>query len=171
VPAAQFRGELVRVNQSEKRFTLRLRQAIIVQSPYHTWQIAHVQRRLILDQQIRNPRNRLLAIQDHLLALAYHQARLYRRHDQHQDLVVQAAAGVQVRSLQKPAGYDDKGNPRDPQKPDPKLPGYPAEFAALRPGSVVDVYLARVDAARLPEGIKEGAPLEAVSIVIQVAAP
>ncbi len=141
---------------------------------------------LILDQTIRDPRRRLATIQQHLLDLAYHQERLFHRHDSHQDIPVQAAANVKVRTLQAPKLFDEKGNIRKPTQkdldelkgPDKKLPGYTGEFVSLKYGDVVDVYLARIDAARLPEnpaeappGLLANAPLEAVMIVVVIAAP
>src|SRR5581483_5843603 len=67
-----------------------------------------------------------------------------------QDLEVRAADNIKVRSLAPPVEYDDRGNLKKYTQKDlialkgnSKLPGYHAEFEILRPGQVVDIYLAR----------------------------
>jgi len=63
---------------------------------------------------------------------------------------------MKVRTLQLPIDFDEKGKPKrysaqelkDLKGPDPKLPGYTADFDSLKPEQVVKVYLARKKGAK-----------------------
>jgi hypothetical protein len=69
----------------------------------------------------------------------------------HRDIEVQADDGVTVRRQDPPVQYDDKGKPRKPTSeelkafkgPDPKLPGYSAEYADLKNGQIVRVTISK----------------------------
>lgn len=109
-------------------------------------------------------------------------------------LELQATDELKVRVLQPPADFDDRGRPRRYTKkelkemkgPDPKQPGYTAEFDQLKPGQTVQVALAqRKDALRkllrkvkaadadvdVPPGPKEGADRLIVTRVVILAEP
>jgi hypothetical protein len=66
------------------------------------------------------------------------------------DQDVRAADNMKVRSNFPPVVYDDRGNLKQWKQKElaalrgkTKLPGYPAEFDALRPGQFVEVYMAK----------------------------
>jgi hypothetical protein len=68
-----------------------------------------------------------------------------------QNIELLAHDDLKVRMLQPPADFDDKGKPRrysskelqELKGPDPKLPGYSAEFDNLRPDQIVRVSVAK----------------------------
>ena len=67
---------------------------------------------------------------------------------------VRAGTGMKVRTKFFPMEYDSKGNLKRPtpkeiaaMKGTSKLPGFPAQFDALKAGQIVDLYLAKVPAA------------------------
>jgi hypothetical protein len=72
-----------------------------------------------------------------------------------QNLGIQVDEEVVVRRLTPLPQFDDKGKPKKPtteelkalKGPDPKLPGYAAEFSDLKPGQTVLLTLGRVRAA------------------------
>jgi len=64
---------------------------------------------------------------------------------------VRAGTGMKVRTKFFPMEYDSKGNLKRPtpkeisaMKGNSKLPGFPAQFDALKAGQIVDLYLAKV---------------------------
>ena len=64
---------------------------------------------------------------------------------------VRAGTGMKVRTAFFPMEYDSKGNLKRPttkeitaMKGTSKLPGYPAQFDALKTGQIVDLYLTKV---------------------------
>ena len=70
---------------------------------------------------------------------------------QHKEFELQVDDEVKVRRQDPPIQYDDKGKLRKPtaeelkefKGPDPKLPGYSAEYADLKNGQVVKVTLSK----------------------------
>jgi hypothetical protein len=88
------------------------------------------------------------------------QATLYTMESKTQDVELQTTDEVKVRLAQPPQKFDDKGQVKkhtakelkELKGPDPKLPGYTAEFSDLREGQIVTVTLVKKkDApARLP---------------------
>jgi serine/threonine protein kinase/Leucine-rich repeat (LRR) protein len=171
-------GELVRVDSDTRELVLRLMQSGVVRDPYHAAWIIQLRRQLPLAAVIRNPAQRAAYVQNTLAGIAYHQAQLYRRFDQHQDVPLRAAADVRVRTALPKPQFDDKGNPRLPtadelkemKGPDPNVPGFASTFAALMPGQFVEVQLAKPEAAGPPgDKGKDGpadASLQVVLIVI-----
>jgi Leucine-rich repeat (LRR) protein len=176
-------GRLLRVDPTDRRLTVRLTQSYVVQNPSEAAWVVYHRARLLEAMQIKNPAQRTASVQDNLFWIAYHEGRLYRRLEEHQDVPLQAAADVQVRSGQPPTLFDDKGNVRTPtaaelkemKGPDPNVPGYKADFESLKSGQVVEVRLARADAPGAPANRpKDGAadvPLQAVTVVILREAP
>lgn len=161
---SRFVGKLIAVQPTDHKLTLQLTQSIVVQNTWHTAWLVHHQLRLQEAPRIKNAADRARFIQGHLFWMVHHQSHLYRRHDQHQRINLQAAAAVNVRVLQLPPLYDEMGALRKPTpqdlkklKGDTNLPGYTGVFAALRPGQVVEVYMARADDYRLtPQDVERG---------------
>jgi hypothetical protein len=73
----------------------------------------------------------------------------------HQDIHVQPADDVRVRTKEPPLQFDDKGKPkpytaqelRELKGSDPNLPGYAGDYSELKPGQIVRVHLSRNTAA------------------------
>jgi hypothetical protein len=75
------------------------------------------------------------------------------------DKDVRAADNMKVRSSFPPVVYDDRGNLKQWKAKElaalrgkSKLPGYPADFDALRPGQFVEVYMAKTKAPATTKG-------------------
>ncbi len=74
------------------------------------------------------------------------------------DIELQTTDDFKVRMLQPPVDFDDKGKPKkytskelqDLKGPDPKLPGFMADFDSLKPNQLVKVYLAKRKDAPAP---------------------
>ena len=83
------------------------------------------------------------------------------------DVKLQAAENMRVRTVNLPLDYDEKGNVKKYTKkeleelrgPEKNLPGYKAEFEALRAGQYVQVFLAKNEKNPVPKakGAKGGA--------------
>jgi hypothetical protein len=79
------------------------------------------------------------------------QATLYTLESTTKDVELQTTDEVKVRQAQPPEAFDDKGKPKkytakelkELKGPDPKLPGYNAEFSDLREGQIVTVTLVK----------------------------
>ncbi|GEM_PF-2892009 len=72
---------------------------------------------------------------------------------------VRAGTGMKVRTAFFPMEYDNKGNLKRPTQKEKKamignskLPGYPAQFDALKTGQIVDLYLTKVPTAKKTAG-------------------
>jgi hypothetical protein len=157
-----FAGRVVAVDHAKQTLAVELTQAVVTVSPWHALKIAQHQRGLLQAHGIRDPRQRMARIQEHMLAIAYYEPGLYRLHEARQVVHLQAAADVTVRSPQ-PTTSEAVANPRLPGVK--AMPGFPADFSAVRVGLVVEVTLARGDAVRVGNVAKD-APLEVVAIVI-----
>jgi hypothetical protein len=161
-PTAKFLAKLVRSNESNKTLTVELTQSVVVANPYDAARILYWRQRLLSAQTDRNPASRLRRTAEAENWIAYHQVRLYSRHDQHQNLDLQAVDEVQVRVLQLPPAFDDKGKPRkrtaaeekELKGPDPKLPGYTASFSQLKPGQVVEITMGKGKVAGKSPGLE-----------------
>jgi hypothetical protein len=72
------------------------------------------------------------------------------------DVDLQPTDDMKVRMLQPPPDFDEKGRPKrytakelkELKGPDPKLPGYSADFDSLKPDQIVKVFLARKKPAK-----------------------
>jgi hypothetical protein len=85
------------------------------------------------------------------------------------DVELQASDDLIVRVANPPTDFDDKGRPKrrtaqelkELKGPNPKLPGYNAEFESLKPDQIVQVTVAK---KKDPPGVK-GAPRTAPKVV------
>ena len=104
--------------------------------------LVNLQRQLIGNKDI----NSIINIRNEM---AKNQAQLVTYRDEHKNMELQATDEMKVRTKLLPVEYDDKGKVRkltDKEKkelkgPDPKLPGYTADFDSLKPEQMVEVYL------------------------------
>lgn len=165
-------GELKQMDaNSQKDFTLKV--TVYVKEP----DIGQQQALVNLNNQLRNQNvqyaqqiankdrngaiNTLNAIAQTKLQIAQTQMKLFRNKELSQDYELRAADNIKVRASFPPTEYDDKGNLKrwtakelQALKGKSKLPGYPAEYDALRPGQGIQVYLAKALAPKRPKGLK-----------------
>jgi hypothetical protein len=143
---AKFLAKVLSVNTKKLTLKVEIDEPIVTINRYHLGRIAAWQVNLTKALGDKNPKSRARKVADAENHIAYHQARLYERHDRHQHLDVQAADKVVVRTLAKPQFFDDKGKPRNPTpdelkaaKGDSRDAGYAAEFGDIKPGQIVEL--------------------------------
>jgi hypothetical protein len=96
-------------------------------------------------------RRDLMGMRQAQLQMIQNQARLYRVDVRTVDVEVEAIDDVVVRTASPKVDYDDKGRPKkltraerkELKGPDPKLPGYKAEFGDVAVDQVIKVQLVR----------------------------
>jgi hypothetical protein len=121
--------------------------------------------RLNFQLQTTRDRNTFISLQMQIAQtrqqIAQTQTKLFRTKEIDVDL--RAADNIKVRANFPPTEYDDKGNLKrwtakelKALKGKSKLPGYPAEYDALRPGQGIQVYLAKALPKGQPKGLKAG---------------
>jgi hypothetical protein len=122
-------------------------------------------RQYLLSKDFNSARQRQLDIINTNNAIAQTKLKLFRTKEI--DVELRAADNVKVRSEFLPTEYDDKGNlkkwtekEKKALKGNSKLPGYPAEYDALRPGQGVKIYLAKALSKAAPKGLKTEEPME-----------
>jgi len=132
----------------------------------------------IANKDRNNAINTQNAIAQTRVQIAQTQAKLFKNKEISQDYELRAADNVKVRSDFPPTEYDDKGNLKrwtakelKALKGNSKLPGYPAEYDALRPGQGIKVYLAKALPNKGPKGLKTEDPVETMrpeAVMIQI---
>ncbi len=98
-----------------------------------------------------NPQSRAQGIYNAQMQMLRAQATLYSVQTMTKDVELQTTDEVKVRQAHPPEAFDDKGKPKkytpkelkELRGPDPKLPGYNAEFSDLREGQYVTVTLVK----------------------------
>jgi hypothetical protein len=121
----------------------------------------------IVNKDRNNAINTQNAIAQTRVQIAQTQGKLFKTKEVSQDYELRAADTVKVRANFPPVEYDDKGNLKrwtakelKALKGNSKLPGYPAEYDALRPGQGIQVYLAKALPNKGPKGLKVEEPAE-----------
>ena len=141
-----FRGKLVGVDEKKRNLTVEVTYKNPVPSPQEAQALSNLQRQLADAQRNRNPADRARQVADITVKMEQQQGRLYK--DATQKIEFEAPDEMKVRTKLLPVEIDDKGKPRkltDKEKkalkgPDPKLPGYLAEFDSLKRDQMVEVY-------------------------------
>jgi serine/threonine protein kinase len=154
----RFSGKLVRVQGTEKGLTVHVTPAVVTQSAYHTYWLGWHRNRLLEALHDRDAGQRPGRVQEQVYWLAFHRGHLYSTHAPNQDLDLLADDDTMVRTVQPPMVRDDDGKLRPPtakereklKGPDRTLPGYTAEFTALKPPQSVEVYIARGGLTKAP---------------------
>ncbi len=98
-----------------------------------------------------NPQSRAQGIYNAQMQMLRAQATLYSVQTMTKDVELQTTDEVKVRQAHPPEAFDDKGKPKkytpkelkELRGPDPKLPGYNAEFSDLREGQIVTITLVK----------------------------
>jgi hypothetical protein len=146
---------------SQGDFTLHVTQKILepdygAQQQYaqQQMQLAQHQVRMATARTLQERNQAALQYYQTAMQLAQTQQRLFRARDHNYDVQLRFADKVRVRTLQPPLEYDDKGNPKKYTTKELQelrgkegLPGYKAEMDAVRSGQIVQVYVARNQAA------------------------
>src|SRR5262245_57090861 len=141
-----FRGKLVGVDEKKRNLTVEVTYKNAVPSPQEAQALSNLQRQLADAQRNRNPADRARQVADITVKMEQQQVRLYK--DATQKIEFEVPDEMKVRTNLLPVEIDDKGKPRkltEKEKralkgPDPKLPGYLAEFDSLKKDQMVEVY-------------------------------
>ncbi len=144
-------GTLLRAGGSEQQFTLRIEYPTL-QPKSGAGSPAHRQQAAILKG--KNSLQQALQMQRLVAQLEREQLRHYKVTTEHKDFDLQASADAAVRYQTLPVEYDEKGQAKKHtaeelkalKGPDPKLPGYAADFDKLKAGAVVRVTFKKPDA-------------------------
>jgi hypothetical protein len=141
---------------------------------YKQQQVLRQQRQVLDIQQAGNLVDRQTAMLRFQNSEASYQLELVRRQGDltmSQDVELRAAENIKVRTAFPPREYDDKGNMKVWKEKElknlrkgSKLPGYPAEFGALRPKQGVVVYLAKPPPTLTKSPAKKGNRFEGIKL-------
>jgi hypothetical protein len=149
--AGQLAGKILTVNESKKSIRLQ----VTLQYPKLNQGALNnlVQAQLNMQQAMlnRDPNGRAQGIMNAQRQMIQAQATLYNLETHTKDVELQTTDEVKVRQANPPEQFDDRGKPKkytakelkELKGPDPKLPGYNAEFSDLREGQVVTVTLVK----------------------------
>jgi hypothetical protein len=129
---------------------------------------SYLQAQVSLQQAARNtnPQSRAQAMLSAQVQMARAEATLYQPQSLTKEVELQATDDVKVRLARPPEANDDKGKPKkytakelkELRGPDPKLPGYQAEFSDLHEGQIISVTLVKKKDAPKPPARKPGKP-------------
>jgi hypothetical protein len=168
VPLGELTGVLKNTAGSEAGFTLHITLTYVESSPGAALaQLRDQEGMLLRQRQIvteRNPVQRtleMIALVQEVQHIQYNWRSPFGVKQIEQDIEIRPARDMKVRSLQPPAAFDEKGNPRKytPQelkelRGNGKLPGYAADPSGLQDGQVVTIRLARRKEAARPRDKK-----------------
>jgi len=187
-----FAGRLTQMdpNNAQKDFTVQVTTKVAELNQGSVSRMQDLQRQFAQHQQqavtARNLQQRQQALQQMQSVqgqMVQAQRDMYRYKDVTQDYKLRAGENIKVRSYAPPIDYDEKGNLKKYTADELKalrgkegLPGYTAEWEAVRAGQVVHVYLAK--AAVVAKGgdkkgkkideLDEGATLQARPEVVMI---
>ena len=148
VSAGEFTGKLVKVDGEQKQFTVQVTYREIDPNKVQNNQNWLMQRQLEISR-LTNPQEKVRQNVQLTAELQRRQNDIYKQVQKNVDL--QAADDLVVRQLLPPVEYDEKGKPRkltekekkDLKGPNPKLPGYNADFDNLKPDQIIAVTLVK----------------------------
>lgn len=137
-----FSGKLIRVEGAQRSLAVRVTAKIPQENAGAAQNIANLKLQLLT---ARDPGT----IRNISVEMAKNQANLVTYKDQNKDVELEVADDLKVRTLVEPIEYDDKGKPRrltakeraELKGPNPKLPGYEADFDSLKLNQTVTVYV------------------------------
>jgi hypothetical protein len=149
--AGQLAGKIVTVNESKKsiRLQVTLQYPKLNQGALNS--LIQAQANMQQAALNRDYNARLQGMANAQRQMLQAQATLYTLETRTKDVELQTADEVKVRQAHPPEAFDDKGKPKkyaskelkELKGPDPKLPGYNAEFSDLREGQIVTVTLVK----------------------------
>jgi hypothetical protein len=122
-----------------------------------------------------NPQQRLQQMLQAQQQMAQHQAQMYQPESITRDVELQTIEDVKVRMLTPPPQFDDKGHVKkytakelkELRGPDPKLPGYQAEFGDLHEGQIVQVHLVKKKGVPTAAPVRRGGKAVNVDALVQ----
>jgi hypothetical protein len=137
-----FTGKLIRVEGAQRTLAVRVTAKIPQENTGAAQNIANLKLQLLSS---RDPNT----IRSITAQMAQNQATLINYKDKSKDVEIEVADNLKIRTLIEPVEYDDKGKPRrlttkeraELKGPDPKLPGYEADFDNLKVDQTVTVYV------------------------------
>ncbi len=140
-----LKGKLINLEGSQRYLTVQVTNKIPQQNAQAAQQLANLQQQIA----VARARRDVNQINNLTIEMAKHQRNLVTYKDDVQKYELEAPEDMKVRTMLLPVEYDDKGKPRaltDKEKkalkgPDPKLPGYDADFESLKNDQTVEVYL------------------------------
>jgi hypothetical protein len=165
-------GKLTATGGSDKTLSLRVEYEVAQPNPNYKGNNAALNRLLHEQQQILRSRNpyqqaaRLEKLQQDILKEQAREANAVKFVKHTKDFDLGSAPKVVVRTLELPAEYDDKGNPKkytaaelqELKGDNPDLPGYTSDFDKLRAGQTVRITLVKPKADK--EKDKDATPEE-----------
>jgi hypothetical protein len=139
-------GQLNNLNVDAKTFTLHVTTKVLVPNQQAQQDLVRAQQDLQRAALERNPQARAQKVADANNRIAQAQANLQKVEEKSQDVNMQMHDDMVVRTLNLPAFFDDKGNPRKPtddelkelQQP-PGTPGFKATITDIQNGQTVQV--------------------------------
>jgi hypothetical protein len=142
--------KLVQVEGAQRYLTVQLTLKYAVPNAGAANNLANLQRQLVDATRITNPIDRQRRLAEIAIDIEKNKRNLLTVKEESQKIELQAADEMKVRTVLPPVEYDDKGKLRklsekelrELKGPDPKLPGYQADFDSLKTEQIVDVYLA-----------------------------
>ncbi|HZY86970.1 MAG TPA: hypothetical protein VFE78_19200 [Gemmataceae bacterium] len=154
--AGQLAGKVLTVVESKKSIRLQVTLNYPKLNPGALNSMLQAQNSMQQAAYNRDPNARAQGMLNAQRQMLQAQATLYQMQSMTKDVELQTTEDVKVRLAQPPQTFDDKGKVKrytakelkELRGPDPKVPGYNAEFSDLREGQVVTVTLVK----------KKGAP-------------
>lgn len=154
-----FVAKLIQAEGSQKYVTVEVTQQVSTPNPDGARQVSTIQRQIAEQQRNTNLAERQRRLGELAVDLEKAKRNLVRTKDERHRLELLTADELKVRTLVPPLDYDDKGKPKkltpkelkELKGPDPKLPGYTADFDSLKPGQMVEVHVSKPKPAAKPK--------------------
>jgi len=156
IKAGQLVGKVKSIHESKK--TLRISVTVVTPKPNVGAIQGYAQaKQNYLNALYKRPPDRAGAIQA-LAQMQQHQANLYTYEKKDHEYELSTVDEVEVRAIKPKPEFDEKGNIKKLTKkqlkelkgPDPKKPGYPAEFGDVQPDLIIKVQLVKKKEASRP---------------------
>jgi hypothetical protein len=149
--AGQLAGKVLTVVESKKSLRLQVTLQYPKLNPGALNSLIQAQASMQQAALNRDPNGRAQGILSAQRQMLQAQATLYTMETKTKDVELQTIDDVKVRLAQPPEMFDEKGKPKkytakelkELRGPDPKLPGYNAEFSDLHEGQIVTVTLVK----------------------------
>jgi hypothetical protein len=156
-----FFGKLTKLDPDKHILTVEVTYKSLKPDPHTVQHLANLQLQLVQAQRNGNPVDRLVQMNRIQLEVEKAQLNLYK--DQKQKIELDAPDNMKVRTMLLPLEVDEKGRPRrltekekrELKGPDPRLPGYSADFDSLKADQTVEIYLVKQPKSKAKERDKE----------------
>ncbi len=181
VKAGEITGKLIRISEGSQQYlTIQVTLRYQVPNPGAIQNAANVQLQIqqtILDRNMKplDKQRKLLDLQNQL---AQHQRNAYTAKEEKKDFELKVDDDLEVRTLNLPTLFDDKGKPRTPTakekkelKGDRKLPGYKSDLESLMVDQIVTAYLSKkkepkgAPKEKDPDGLADNKPMVTMILI------